>query len=82
MCAILNEFFFHFELNVISSELWLNWRSVIAVVKFIRVLVGVCSSVRVASIWKTFTLPILLPVASRLPLELRDTAVVLKAPVS
>ncbi len=82
MCAILNAFFFHLELNEISSPVWLNSRSVTAVVKFIKVFIGDSHIVVAESILKRFTLPILLPVASKLPFGLKATAVVLKAPVS
>ena len=53
-----------------------------AVVRFIRVFIEDYSIVREESIWKIFTLPILPPVASKLPFGLSETDVVLKAPVS
>lgn len=76
------EFFFHLLLNVRSSPVWLNCKSVIAVVRLFRDFKGVSSTPVAPSIAKRLTLPILLPVARRFPVGLTAIAVELKLPVS
>lgn len=67
MCAILTASFFHLEQNVRDSEVGENFRSVIDVVKFIRVFSGTVLEFKGWSKLKILTVPILEPVAKYLP---------------
>ena len=61
----------------------MNFRSVIAVVKFITVLNGFASRIDVyGSMWKILTLPIFDPVARSFPFGLTASLVVLNPPES
>lgn len=78
-----NEFFFHLEQKLSNSLVWLNYKSVIDVVNCPIVLKGLASRTELAeSTWNMFTVPILEPVAIKLPFGETAMVVVWYAPSS
>ena len=83
ICASLREFFCHFEHIASTSEDWLNSKSVIEVVRFIKVLNGLSSRSPVSpEILNRLTDPIFDPEASNYPFGLTASFIVEKPPVS